>query len=284
MAREKFDGGVAIVTGAASGIGREIAVQLAAHGAVVVMVDVNADGLQAAAGQITASGGIAEAVPTDVSDREAMRALVAGAVERHGKLDYMFNNAGVAILGDIEASSLDEWDKIIDVNIRGVAYGVALAYEQMLKQGGGHIVNTASLAGLLPVGLQVQYCTTKHAVVGMSKTLRLEARSHGVNVTAFCPAWVESGMFDTSTLHGDLEGVDAREEVPMKIVPTERAVKRLLAGVAANKAIVLVPGYARGAWLLERFSPALAERVHRFLLREMRRRARKPARGRGTAD
>ena len=166
----------------------------------------------------------------------------------------------------------------IDVNLRGVAYGSTIAYEQMVKQRGGHIVNTASVAGLVPVPLQAHYTATKHAVVGMSKTLAVEARDHGISVTAFCPAFVESGMFDDAEFHGTLEGVDTRRLVPVKPLPTDKAVAALMNGLEKRKEIVITPFYGKLGWALERVSPALAMRLHRFTLRETRKRAAK-ARG-----
>jgi NAD(P)-dependent dehydrogenase (short-subunit alcohol dehydrogenase family) len=127
----------------------------------------------------------------------------------------MFNNAGVAVLGELEEVTLEDWDKTIDVNFRGVAHGTTIAYRQMLRQGHGHIVNTASVAGLLPVPLQARYCATKHAVLGLTKTAGLEAAQHDVAVTAFCPAFVESGMFDNHPLRGTLQGADARRLLPI---------------------------------------------------------------------
>jgi NAD(P)-dependent dehydrogenase (short-subunit alcohol dehydrogenase family) len=266
-----YQGQVAIVTGAASGIGREIARQLAAGGGRVLVADLPGSAAEAVAEEL---GPGAEAILLDVSQSEQVEAAIDHAVEAHGRLDYMFNNAGVAIFGEAEVVTLEDWDKIIDVNLRGVAYGTTLAYRQMVRQGSGHIVNTASAAGLVPVPLQMHYCATKHAVIGLSKTLAVEAREHGVGVTAFCPGFVRTGMFVNNELHGTLEGVDAASLVPIKPLDAGRAAERLLAGVAAGHEIVVTPFYGRLGWWLERLSPTLAGHVHRLTLRETRRRAR----------
>lgn len=274
MSTHTFSGKSAIVTGAASGIGREIARQLAQHGAYVLVTDVDQTGIDAAVTAIRSAGGTADAMRLDVADRSQIQAAVDQVVAARGTLDLIFNNAGVAIFGGIEDVTLDDWDKIIDVNLRGVAFGSTVAYRQMVKQGHGQIINTASVAGLVPVPLQAQYCATKHAVVGFSKTLGLESVDHGVHVTVFCPAFVESGMFDNNTMRGELEGVNARKMMPIKPLSTERAVSKLLTGVQRKRRFVVVPLYGRLGWWLERFSPTLSYRLHRFTLRETRRRAK----------
>lgn len=268
-----FEGKTAIVTGAASGIGREIARQLAAAGAIVLVTDLARTDLAAVVDEITAAGGRAEAMPVDVTSREDLQAAVDHVVAAHGRLDYMVNNAGVAIFGEFDVVTLDDWDTIIDVNLRGVAYGTRIAYEQMVRQGGGHIICTASVAGLVPVPLQTHYCATKAAVVQMCKTLAVEARDHHITVTAYCPAFVESGMFDNNTLRGTMEGTDARRMVPIKPLATDKAVRALLAGVAKRREIVITPLYGRLGWWLERAAPAAAMKMHRFTLKETRRRA-----------
>ena len=265
---ETFANKSALVTGGASGIGREIARQLAAAGANVTASDLPGPALDAVRDQLAI-----DTLPIDVSSREQIAAGIKHVVDRHGRLDYMFNNAGVAIFGEFEIVTLDDWDKIIDVNLRGVAYGAALAYRQMVDQGGGHIVNTASVAGLVPVPLQAHYCATKHGIVGMTRTLAVEARTHGIGVTLFCPAWVKTGMFDNNTMRGTLEGADPYKLVPIPPLPVEKAVERLLNGVANGRDIVITPFYGRVGWWIERFMPHVAKGMHRLTLRETRRRA-----------
>jgi NAD(P)-dependent dehydrogenase (short-subunit alcohol dehydrogenase family) len=262
-----YAGASAIVTGAASGIGREIARQLGAAGAQVTATDLPGPALDAVAG-----AGIAT-MAVDVTSREQIQAAVEAVVASHGRLDYMFNNAGVAIFGEVEIVTLDDWDKIIDVNLRGVAYGTTIAYRQMVAQGGGHIVNTASVAGLLPVPLQAHYCATKHAVVGLTRTLAVEARQHGVAVTAFCPGFVETGMIENHTIRGSLAGADARSLVPIRPLAADVAVARLLAGVTRGRETVVTPWYGRAGWWLERLSPTVASQLHRRTLADARRRA-----------
>lgn len=269
-----YGGKTAIVTGAASGIGKEIARQLAAEGAIVLLTDIS-DTVHAAVSEIRANGGKASGLIVDVSDREQIAGAIDQLIAEHGRLDLIFNNAGVAIFGEYDLLTLDDWDKSIDVNLRGVAYGSKLAYDQMLKQGGGNIVNTASVAGLVPVPLQTHYVATKHAIVGLDKTLRLEADKHGIGVTTFCPAFVESGMFDNNTFRGTMEGTDARKLVPIKPLATDKAVRPLIAGVAKNKPIVIVPFYGKLGWWLERFAPPLAGLQHRLMFAQTVKRARK---------
>ena len=152
----RFDGQVAVVTGAASGIGRALSTALARRGATVVLADIDEAGAKAAADELAAdpragaAGAASSAAALDVTDAGAFGELVDRTVTDHGRIDLLFNNAGVGMAGDVSDMSLVHWDRVIDVNLRGVVHGVAAAYPVMIGQGRGHIVNTASLAGLIP--------------------------------------------------------------------------------------------------------------------------------------
>ncbi|MGH3434370.1 MAG: SDR family NAD(P)-dependent oxidoreductase [Thermocrispum sp.] len=268
-----FAGATAIVTGAASGIGAEIARQLAAAGAFVLATDVSELPLHAVVEEIKRAGGSARAMLVDVADRADVQDAVDDVVAEFGRLDYMVNNAGVGIFGELDAVSLDESDTTVDVNLRGVLYGVGIAYRQMLRQGFGHIVSTASAAGLVPVPMQAHYTATKHAVVGLHKALALEAEAAGISTTVFCPAWVESGMFDTASLHGSLDVPRPRDVVPIKPLATDVAVRRLLRGVQRKRRFVITPLYGRLGWWLDRVSPTLSHHLHRAMLGQVRKRA-----------
>ncbi|MGH2960381.1 MAG: SDR family NAD(P)-dependent oxidoreductase [Solirubrobacterales bacterium] len=268
---ETFRGKSVLVTGAASGIGKEIAKQCAEAGARVLLTDV-VDSVEEAAAALPGNQGW---MIVDVSDRDQVAAAIDRIVEGHGSLDFIFNNAGVAIFGEVEIVTLDDWDKIIDVNLKGVAYGVKLAYDQMYIQESGHIINTASVAGLVPVPLQTHYVATKHAVVGMGKNLQMEAERHGITVTTFCPAFVESGMIVNNTVRGTMDVPDVRSMIPIKPHPTHKAVRTLLEGVARKKTIVITPFYGKIGWWLERLSPRLAMKQHQLMYSQMRKRSAK---------
>lgn len=136
----------------------------------------------------------------DVTDPVAVQAAVDEVVSRAGRLDLMFNNAGITFGGDTELLTLDQWNAVIDVNIRGVVHGVAAAYPVMVAQGHGHIVNTASMAGLAAAGQITSYVMSKHAVVGLSLALRSEAAGRGVGVLAICPTAVETPILDKGSI------------------------------------------------------------------------------------
>ena len=174
---------MAIVTGAASGIGRALAEELARRGAAVTLADLQAEVHDAATSISYASPRSAAAFTLDVTEFESVRRLVERVAEQHGRLDFMFNNAGIAAGGELRDHTIDAWNKIIDVNLRGVVHGVQAAYPLMLRQRFGHIVNTASMQGLMPAPLTASYSATKHAIVGLSKALRVEAAAAGVHVS-----------------------------------------------------------------------------------------------------
>lgn len=257
-----YEGKRAIVTGAGSGIGRALVVELRARGASVVSTDVEGD---------------VDRV-LDVRDLDAFRALV----EEVGVPDLLFGNAGISMGGPTHELSAAHWDRTIDVNLRGVVHGVLAVYPGMVERGSGHIVNTASAAGLAAPPFVAPYAATKHAVVGLSLGLRPEAALHGVRVTVLCPGTVETGILDRLP-DADLPAraskpVTARQYLTLlkqKPAPAETVARRTLDRVGRNKAIITVPMSARSLWLLHRVSPALmthisrmiAERVDRELVR-----------------
>ncbi|MEQ8659449.1 MAG: SDR family oxidoreductase, partial [Gammaproteobacteria bacterium] len=169
-------GEVAIITGGAAGIGLALGSALAARGATVVLADIDGAAAQAAA---TRLGARVSAATLDVTDAAAVAALVADTVRAHGRVDLMVNNAGIAISGEARDIEIAHWRRVVEVNLMGVIHGCDAAYKQMVAQGHGHIVNIASLAGLVPFPTNASYCATKHAVVGLSQSLRAEGEALG---------------------------------------------------------------------------------------------------------
>ncbi|MEV0967900.1 SDR family oxidoreductase [Microtetraspora glauca] len=249
----------AVITGGASGIGRAVARALVARGLHVTIADIRH--AEKAAGDL----GCAHAT-LDVTDASAVRDLLGAVRDEHGRLDYVFNNAGIAIGGYADELTLDHWNAAIDVNLRGVVHGVHAAYPIMVRQGFGHIVNTASLAGLTPAPMMAPYTATKHAVVGLSLALRAEAAAKGVRVSVVCPGFVDTPLLDHAnpglppTEVGD-QARRAAVRAQGRLYPVDAMARDILRGVARDQAFIVAPASARFAWRLARLSPVLASRV-----------------------
>lgn len=257
--RTDLEGKSAIVTGAGSGIGAAISRALVSAGTHVVLADLDLEGATAVAVSCTGPG-TARAVQLDVVDAAAVSRVVDDVVRQRGTLDLIFNNAGIAVGGETEDLSLSDWDRIIDVNLRGVVHGVAAAYPVMVRQRSGHIVNTASLAGLVPAGLLTSYSMTKHAVVGLSLSLRAEAASKGVRVLAVCPAAVETPLLDTPGV-GAFDGrrYVTRDQGVKQALAADVLATEVLEAVQRNRALLVTPRSGRVGWRVARLSPAVAQ-------------------------
>lgn len=203
----------------------------------------------------------ARAARLDVTDAAAVQAAVDDVVDRAGQLDLMFNNAGIVWGGDTELLTLDQWNAIIDVNVRGVVHGVAAAYPQMLRQGHGHIINTASMAGLTAAGQVTSYVATKHAVVGLSMALRSEAVPRGVGVLVVCPAAVETPILDKGAVGGFVGRDYFLQNQGGKPYDADRLARDTLRAIDRNKAILVKPTVAHAQWLFARVAPVLMNRL-----------------------
>ena len=244
-----FSGATAIITGGASGIGRALAEELTKRGCEVVLADRQIEvAEEVSSGIRTLTGGKATAVKLDVTDFPALQQLVNDTVERTGRLDYMFNNAGIAIGGSVRDYGIQEWNQIIDVNLRGVVNGVQAAYCIMMKQGFGHIVNTASITGLMPTPGQVAYSMTKHAVVGLSLSLRAEAALLGIRVSVLCPGAIRTPILEGGGKYGKMlmdipqEKLHEMFERLRPMSPSDFA-ERVIDSVARNKPIIVQPSW-----------------------------------------
>ncbi len=191
-------GTVAVVTGAGSGIGLALSHAFAAQGCSVVLADVQLDALESAAAAVAEHGGETLAVRTDVSDREQVGALADATIERFGSVHILCNNAGVAGGGDPWFGPIEGWEWTFGVNLWGVVYGVRAFLPHIVASGGGHIVNTASMAGLY-AGLSPVYDATKHGVVALSESLyhAMQLAPVDVGVSCLCPGWVKTGIIDS---------------------------------------------------------------------------------------
>jgi NAD(P)-dependent dehydrogenase (short-subunit alcohol dehydrogenase family) len=256
-----FNDATAIVTGGASGIGRALAEELARRGCEVVLADLQSEMAEDVALEIRNSGGKAKAVKIDVTDFPGMERMVQETFERTGRLDYIFNNAGIAIGGTANHYTISDWNKIIDINLRGVVHGIQAAYFIMIEQGFGHIVNTASMAGLMPNPINAAYAATKHAVVGLSLSLRTEAAQMGIRVSVICPGVIrtpilEGGKYGKILMNIPAEKLrDIWEE--LKPLSPDILAKKVLNAIAKNKAIIIVPSLWKLLWWLNRLSPTL---------------------------
>lgn len=262
-AAEVYRGRTAIITGGASGIGRALAEALARYGAHVTIADRQGDLAAIVAAEIRAAGGKAESITLDVTDYQATQEAFQAAARRSGLLDFAFVNAGIWMMGDVDAFSLDDWTRLMDVNLRGALYCTMAAYAIMCRQQSGHIINTASVAGLTPDPGCTAYATTKHAIVGLSKSLRIEAAQHNVRVTLLCPGVVETPLLSGGGLYGKVLDEVEPEKMQkmwksMSPMPAAKFAARALQDVANNKPISVWPWQGRLFWWLDRLSPTFS--------------------------
>ncbi len=189
-----IEGKVVVITGASSGLGEATARLLAKEGAAVVLGARRADRLQSLADEITKAGGKAVALVTDVTDFSQVKALVDKAVEKFGRVDVVINNAGLMPQSPLERLKIDDWNRTIDVNIKGVLYGIAAALPHMQRQKLGHIINVSSVAGHKVMHSGAVYAATKHAVRALSEGLRLEVKPYNIRTTVISPGAVATEL------------------------------------------------------------------------------------------
>jgi NAD(P)-dependent dehydrogenase (short-subunit alcohol dehydrogenase family) len=210
IAMSDMNGKTAIVTGAASGIGRATAVCFASRGAKVIVSDVNESGCQETAKLITKQGGIAKIVLCDIATPEQVVNLLDTTIDSFGRLDYACNNAGVeGETGDTVACSIENWRRVLDINLMGTWLCMKHEIPHMLEVGGGAIVNVSSIAGLIGFGGLPAYVASKHGLNGLTKTVALEYAQRGIRINAVCPGAIETPMIHRVTHH------DAQEEAAM---------------------------------------------------------------------
>ena len=266
-------GKIACVTGGASGIGAALATKLVDGGAEVWIADRQIGAAQELAQRLNSGGAKAHAIELDVRSYSSFERAVAEAVQQSGRIDYLFNNAGIGVSGEVDSYTLDDWNDVFDVNLRGVVHGVQAVYPIMIRQHSGHIVNTASTAGLVAAPVGASYTATKHAVVAISQVLRLEAERHGVQVSVLCPGAIRTPIL-TGGKYGRFDGVSDEQLVkfwePFRPMAPEKFAERALRAVFRGDAIIVVPAWWKAFWYLERLSPALSMRAGRLALKRVR--------------
>jgi len=274
---KEFADRVAIVTGGASGIGRALCEELARRRAIVVVADLNGEEALAVAQGLTKAGGSAWAAPVDVSSQENLESLVREVIRRHGRIDLMFNNAGIGWSGDFREMPATHTDRVVGINLLGVLHGTAAVYRHMVERGSGHIVNTSSFfSGLVPVPGMSVYTATKHAIVGFSLALRDEARSLGVDVSVVCPSFIRSNIDANSDFILRGRSAPANAAAPRHTLDAAAVARRVLSGISRNQAVIIMPSFARLLWWLYRAAPRLFLALQRSVVmgKKLRRRRR----------
>lgn len=267
--REHFQGKCCVVTGAASGIGFAVSEALLKAGAVVFMADYNEKLLSSAVEQLSMYGDAIHQVLVDVTIQEQVQKLVEDAASIQGSIDYLFNNAGIGGTGPIEGATLEQWRRIVDVNLWSVIYGTHAALPIMRRQHSGHIITTSSIAGLMPFPFQALYCTTKYAVAGLSESLRHELKEENIRFSVVCPGEVATRIWGTPIIG---ESIDVKP--PDSAIPAEEAAQTILEGIINNEGIIALPESSKLLWKQYWNSPETFDDFMQDMARE--RREKKP--------
>ncbi|MED1864615.1 SDR family NAD(P)-dependent oxidoreductase [Fictibacillus nanhaiensis] len=229
---------VAIVTGGASGIGHALCKELVAQHVFVIIMDINNELGRQVEEELNRESINARFQYLNVTDLESVENRIKEVFWEFGRLDYLFNNAGIAMYGELFDTTLDDWKKILDINLWGVIYGTNVGYRLMKQQGFGHIVNTASAAGLGPSPVSAAYGTTKHAVVGLTTSLHYEAEEFGIKVSTLCPTFVDTPIFEKAKAIQINKDLIMEQLKKQKMMTPEKLAKITLDGIHKNKPII----------------------------------------------
>lgn len=278
-----LSGKTALVTGAASGIGKATALAFARRGANLVICDLNEAALAAATVELRALGHDVLAQRVDVADRDQMRDFAAAVHARVDAVDILMNNAGVALGAGFLDTTIDDWDWILGINLRGVIHGCHFFVPPMVARGrGGHVINLSSTAGFLASEAMVAYATTKFAVLGLSESMRDELAQHHIGVTAVCP-----GMINTPiTRSARVRGLYARPDMHQGMITMferrnytpERVAENILKAVQRNRMVAPISPEAWTMYYVKRFVPGVLAWLQRVGANRMRRQVEAAAR------
>jgi NAD(P)-dependent dehydrogenase (short-subunit alcohol dehydrogenase family) len=251
-----------LVTGAASGIGRETALLFARRGADLAICDVNEAGLGETAEAARGEGRKVLARTVDVADAAAMGAFAEEVLREAGPPRVLMNNAGVGLGASFQDTSLEDWEWILGINVRGVVHGCHAFVPAMVERGGpAHVVNVSSAAGYLPSEILCAYTTTKYAVLGLSEALRMELRRHGIGVTAVCPGIIDTPIVRTSRLRGAAGREGMREEMVRAYhrrgYGPERVAEKVLLAIQRGRTVAPIAPEAWVMYYLKRLAPGL---------------------------
>lgn len=271
---KNFKNKVVVITGAASGIGQATAKAFASEGADLVIADNNQQRLEETAKEIKAAGARVLACQVNVADKKQVEAFANQVMKERGQVDILMNNAGVGVGGALLETNIEDYEWIFSINYWGVLYGLKYFLPHMVARKYGHVVNTASGAGLCSIPAMSAYCSTKFAVVGLSETLRAEVRRYGIGVSTICPGIINTNIVAESRMHLQ-EGIRANHNRLVNFYrrfgwPPERVAKAILSAVRHNRSIVPVGPEAWAQWFTKRMSQkffdAMSEASGRFFM------------------
>ena len=262
---KKFSGKVAVISGAGSGIGRALAVQLAERGCVLTVADISADGLQETRKLVEAAGAVCSTHIVDVADRATVEEFAAAVVDEHGAVHLLVNNAGVTLVDWAEHVSYDDLEWIMNINFWGVVFGTKSFLPYMRQVDEAHIVNISSLFGLVAMPLQSAYNASKFAVRGFTEALKMELAGSHIGVSCVHPGGIKTGIGRNSRVSEEALSVPKEEliaefEKAARTTP-EKAAAVIIRGIEKNKRRVLIGGDARFVDLVARFFPGSYEKI-----------------------
>lgn len=275
MRHNPFDSSICVVTGGGSGIGKAICKQLVAQGAMVVNMDVKHGNMSPVMDDQISS---MELVTLDVRDANAVNERFEEVLKKYKHVDYLFNCAGINILGEFTDLSLEDWQQIFQVNVWGVLHTCQTLYPLMVHRGKGHIVNVASGLGLTPAPRNSAYAASKFAVVGLSESLRIEGADLHVKVSTVCPGWIKTPMLE----HGRVAGRgkdhirigDVAGHMPFGFADVDRTAEQILKGVRRGQVFIFYPWYVRAFVWVYRLVRPLSDWWNREEIRGFRRQSK----------
>lgn len=263
MKRGRFEDKLVLVTGAGSGIGRATALAFAREGADAILSDINEASLEETARSVRDLGRRATTYKVDVANAEAMAKFAEDVHREHTAVDILVNNAGVGVSGGLADTTLDDWSWIMGINVMGVVHGCHYFVPKMVARGrGGHVVNIASLAGIVGSRILVAYCTTKFAVVGFSEALREELHEHGIGVTAICPSFIKTNINNSGRHRGNMAESKMRsigDKLIAQAPSPDLVADRIMYSVEKNVGLMPVTREAWAAHAFKRLSPSVFE-------------------------
>ncbi len=271
---KNLNGKIVIVTGGGSGLGRAIAKYFAQRNASVVVADLDLLSANETLNQIKDDGGNGIAICTDVCDRNAVNEMIDRTMSHYGKIDFLFNNAGVALGGEFKDMTIEHWHKMMNVNFWAIIYACMKVYPIMIKQGYGQIINVSSFAGLMPGGLMSSYGTSKYSAVGFTLNLRSEARQYGIGVSALCPGYLETPMHKSAIIVTDYYKKHDEKYLNKKhhYPAPEDCINYMMRKVLKNKCIIVSPRKQLPYWWLNRMFPALGPWIWSKVIRRIKER------------